>query len=166
MNDFEKVIKAIKRVLDTRTSYEVSKALGVPNRTINRYQNGTTPIENMTLGTAEKIYKYYEEMIRMEKESLEQAIKDFNEWSGAALLYYNKEKGYFNTVVFFNDVEKSQTVLKDDCFGIISKSERENLHIGEEGRQYIIEFVELLLDGWGTHQAEYQLASKYPSIFS
>lgn len=162
MNDFERMVKGIKRVLDTRSSYEVSKALGVPNRTINRYQNGTTPIENMTLATAQKIYEYYEEMIRMEKESLDQAIKDFNEWSGAALIYYNKEKGYFNTEVFFNDVEKSQTVLRDDCFGIISKNERENLLIDENGRQYIVEFVELVLDGWGPHQAEYQLAEKYP----
>lgn len=59
MNDFERVMRGIRRVLDTRTSYEVAKALNVPNRTINRYQNGTTPLENMTIGTAQKIFNYH-----------------------------------------------------------------------------------------------------------
>lgn len=59
MNAYEELLEGIHWVLNNRTSYEVAKALGVPNRTINRYQNETTPIKNMTLGTAEKIYRYY-----------------------------------------------------------------------------------------------------------
>lgn len=166
MNDFDKVMRRIQRVLKTRSSYEVAKALEVNNRTINRYQNGTTPLENMTIGTALKIYEYYEEMIKMEMETLDQAIKDFNEWSGAALIYYNKKEGYFNTEVFANDLHRSQTVLSEDCFGIFSKTERETtLRVGEKRRQFIIEFVELVLDGWEPFQADYQLVRKYgPSI--
>lgn len=166
MNDFEKVIKAIKRILDTRTSYEVSKALGVPNRTINRYQNGTTPIENMTLGTAEKIYNYYEGVIKVENETLEQAIRDFNNWSGPAILYYSRRRGYYDVEVFANDVQATQAVLSDDCFIVWSKTELEQDHIDNLHRECILDLVELVLDGWEPHQAEYQLASKYPSIFS
>lgn len=58
-NDYERMIEGIQWVLDNCSSYQVAKALGVPNRTVNRYQNGTTPLSNMTLGTAKKLYEYY-----------------------------------------------------------------------------------------------------------
>jgi len=167
MNDFEKVVKAIKRVLDTRTSYEVAKALGVPNRTINRYQNGTTPLENMTIATARKIYEYYEkEVKRVEIETLDKAIEAFNDWKGPALLYYNRKKGYFDVEVFDNDVQKVQTILSNDCFGVWSKGERDRVRLGDLHRKYIIDFVEMVLDGWGPHQAEYHLITKYPTLFA
>lgn len=63
--------------------------------------------------------------------------------------------------VFANDVQKAQTILKEGCFGVYSKTEVENTRIGEKRKKYIVEFVELVLDGWGPFQAEYQLASKY-----
>lgn len=59
VNEFNKVNKGIKWVLDNCTSYQVAKDLGINNRTVNRYQNGESPLENMTLGTAEKLYNYY-----------------------------------------------------------------------------------------------------------
>src|SRR5699024_9855656 len=46
-------------VLDNFTSYRVAKDLDITNRTINRYQNGNTPMENMTLKTAKMISDYY-----------------------------------------------------------------------------------------------------------
>ena len=66
-NAFEKVREGIQWVLDNQTSYRVAKDLGINNRTINRYQNGETPIGNMTIVTAEKIYNYYLEVMEMEK---------------------------------------------------------------------------------------------------
>lgn len=62
MNAYEEMKKGIQWVLDNRTSYRVAKDLGVNNRTINRYQNGTTELEAMTLETAGKIYNYYKEL--------------------------------------------------------------------------------------------------------
>src|SRR5690625_2108330 len=62
MNAYEKMLKGIKHVLDNCTAYRVSKDLNINARTINRYQNGTSPIENMTLETAGKIYNYYKEL--------------------------------------------------------------------------------------------------------
>lgn len=59
MNAYKELEFGIKWVLYTCTSYEVAKELGIQNRTINRYQNNTSPLENMTLGTAKKIYDYY-----------------------------------------------------------------------------------------------------------
>jgi len=61
MNAYEEMLKGIKHVLDNCTAYRVSKDLNINARTINRYQNGTSPIENMSLSTAKKIYEYYEE---------------------------------------------------------------------------------------------------------
>lgn len=58
-NAFKEVEKGVKWVLDNCTSYQVAKDLGINNRTVNRYQNGESPLENMTFGTAEKLYNYY-----------------------------------------------------------------------------------------------------------
>lgn len=59
MNAYNEMVKGIEWVLNNCTSYQVAKDLDINNRTINRYQNGTSPIENMALGTAKKIYNYY-----------------------------------------------------------------------------------------------------------
>src|SRR5690625_6978544 len=73
MNAYEKMLKGIKHVLDNCTAYRVSKDLNINARTINRYQNGTSPIENMSLETAGKIYNYYtknKERLEMKKYDL------------------------------------------------------------------------------------------------
>ena len=59
MNAYEDMLEGVRWVLKNQTAYRVAKNLGINARTINRYQNGETPIENMTLATAEKIYNYY-----------------------------------------------------------------------------------------------------------
>jgi len=51
--------QGIQWVLDNYSSYQVAKDLSINARTVNRYQNGETPLENMTLSTAEKLYNYY-----------------------------------------------------------------------------------------------------------
>lgn len=90
MNPYNKVTEGIQWVLDNRTSYEVAKDLGIQNRTINRYQNGTSPIDNMTLGTAEKIYNYYlKEMARMGKWEFE----GYTVHEETDLLRFEDEKG-------------------------------------------------------------------------
>lgn len=91
----------------------------------------------------------------------EKAIEDFNKWNGPAWLYINVKEGYIDTEVFHNDVGKSQTVLKDGCYCIFSKSERENYQIGEKRRKYIEEFSSLVQKGWEPYQIEYHLAGKY-----
>lgn len=58
-NAFKEVEKGIKWVLGNCTSYQVAKDLGINNRTVNRYQNGESPLQNMTFGTVEKLYNYY-----------------------------------------------------------------------------------------------------------
>ena len=73
MNAYNEVLKGVHWVLDNRTSYEVAKDLGISNRTINRYQNGTTPIDNMTAKTMGTIYNYY--LREMEKMTIKQAIE-------------------------------------------------------------------------------------------
>jgi len=50
--------KEIEELLKTKTAYRIAKDLGINARTVNRYQNGESPIGNMTLDTAEKLYNY------------------------------------------------------------------------------------------------------------
>lgn len=59
MNAYEETLKGVRWVLDNCTSYRVAKDLGINNRTINRYQNGESPIENMKAETLGLIYNYY-----------------------------------------------------------------------------------------------------------
>ena len=73
MNAYNEVLKGVQWVLDNCTSYEVAKDLGISNRTINRYQNGTTPIDNMTAKTIGTIYNYY--LREMGKMTIKQAIE-------------------------------------------------------------------------------------------
>lgn len=64
MNAYEEMSKGVRWVLENCTSYRVAKDLNISNRTVNRYQNKETPIENMTLATAERLYNYYLGMVR------------------------------------------------------------------------------------------------------
>lgn len=58
-NAYKEMEKGIKYVLKNYSSYRVAKDLNINNRTVNRYQNEETPIENMTLKTAKSLYEYY-----------------------------------------------------------------------------------------------------------
>jgi hypothetical protein len=70
-NAFEQMREGVQWVLDNCTSYQVAKDLRINNRTINRYQNGTTETSKMALETAEKLYSYYlEELNKMDREEL------------------------------------------------------------------------------------------------
>lgn len=59
MNAYNEMEKGIKHVLSNYSSYRVAKDLKINNRTVNRYQNEETPLENMTLKTAKSLYNYY-----------------------------------------------------------------------------------------------------------
>lgn len=98
-------------------------------------------------------------------ETLDKAIADFNNWNRSAVLYYNQKENYFSTEVFLNDVQQAESVFSKDCFGILSKNDHERFRIGEIRRKYIIEYVDLVLDGWDPFQAEYQLLKKYANIY-
>ncbi len=77
MNAYEEVMEKVQWVLDNYTSYRVAQALGINARTINRYQNGESPVENMKAETLGKIYNYYldqqKETVNMNK--IKQAIE-------------------------------------------------------------------------------------------
>lgn len=97
--------------------------------------------------------------ITLDMESLNEAIKDFNMWNKGAWLYYNQAENYFNCEVFANDVIQSQTGISDDCFVVFAKNEVDgSTSIAKKRTKYIIDFVELVLDGWSPMQAEYKLA--------
>ena len=60
--------KGIEILLKSKSSYRIAKDLNINARTVNRYQNGTSEIDKMEFGTAEKLYNYYlEEMANVEK---------------------------------------------------------------------------------------------------
>lgn len=164
MNAYAEMVKGVQWILDNRTSYRVSKDLGINARTVNRYQNKETPIQNMSLATAEKLYNYYLKEREKMMESLDQAIEDFNSWNRAALIYFNKSEGYFNTEVFTNDVQATQTFLTEGNYGVYSKSERDGseMNVGKVRKEYILDLAKLIMEGYDIMQAKYELADKYP----
>ncbi len=163
MDSYEQTLAGIKWVLNNCTSYKVAKDLGINNRTVNRYQNGESPIGNMSLETASKIFKYYlKERIQMNLESLETAIKDFNDWEKGARIYVDLRDGYFNTDVYHNDVQQDQSISPSNFMCVYSKGEREgHIRIGLKRREYITQYSRLILDGWEPDQAAYELAELY-----
>lgn len=83
MNAYKEMLKGIKWTLENCSSYEVSKEYGIPNRTVNRYQNGTSDINKMSLVTAQQLYDYY---IKKQKEAAEmEKLKQlYAEWRKAS----------------------------------------------------------------------------------
>ena len=69
----------IKSVIDSNiTSYQIAKAINVPVQTIDRYRNGSL-IENMKLGIAEKIVKYWEELNMTLEERILKSLAETDE---------------------------------------------------------------------------------------
>ncbi|MGX7098377.1 hypothetical protein ACWOBH_00030 [Globicatella sanguinis] len=69
----------IKSVIDSNiTSYQIAKAINVPVQTIDRYRNGSL-IENMKLGIAEKIVKYWEELNMTLEERILKSLAEMDE---------------------------------------------------------------------------------------
>lgn len=93
---------------------------------------------------------------------LNEAIKDFNFWHGSALLYVDIEKRHFSTIVFHDEEEVSKARLIKNLYGVITKDEKTEKYIGSRRKQYISEFVSLMVEGFNTEEAKYELAAKYP----
>lgn len=92
---------------------------------------------------------------------LDEAIANFNDWNRAAVLYVNIHEGYFETIVFHNDVEKAETVFTDGVYGIFNKEERGDRKIGDKEKNYILDYTRLIIDGYTPTQADYKLMDDY-----
>lgn len=78
-NAYKDLLNGVQWVLSNCTSYEVAKELNINNRTVNRYQNGTSTVENMALETAGKLYSYYLTK-KGEMEDMEKLQVVYAEW--------------------------------------------------------------------------------------
>lgn len=100
--------------------------------------------------------------MKIDIESLDHAISEFNDWNKGARLYLDITDGCFETSVYHNDVMMSETFSSDNFKTVYVKTEIEgNVTIGKKRKEYIIKLSELLLDGWESYQAQYQLAEYY-----
>lgn len=101
-----------------------------------------------------------------EYEGLDEAIKEFNEWNHAAVIYVNMEEKYFATETFPNDVAKAENCFAEGVYGVASKNDRDNnRNVGQARRAYIEDYVEMLEDGYSPMSAEYQLMDKHRALF-
>lgn len=58
MKELDKVKTAVKEILDSEiTGYKLAKIAGITESMVSRYRKGENQIENMTLGTVEKLLK-------------------------------------------------------------------------------------------------------------
>lgn len=100
--------------------------------------------------------------IKIDTESLEEAISEFNDWHKGARLYLDITDGCFETSVYHNDVMMSETFSTDNFKVVYSKIESDShINIGEKRKEYILKLSELLLDGWEFDVAQYNVAEYY-----
>lgn len=163
MDAYNETLRGVRWVLDKCTSYQVAKDLEINNRTINRYQNGESPIRNMKAETLGLIYNYYlKERMEMNMESLDKAIKEFNDWNHAARIYIDLEDGMFETQVYSNGVQMAENFSEENFVAVYTKDEYEDVKIADKRKEYIIEYARLILDGTEPTLAEYELADSFP----
>ena len=58
MDNLEEIKETIKKALTENTGYRLSKETGISLSVIQRFQNGTSDMDNMKLSTAERIYRF------------------------------------------------------------------------------------------------------------
>jgi|SRR5699024_7857511 len=98
----------------------------------------------------------------MNIESLERAIEEFNDWKKGARIYLDLSDGCFETSVYNNDVNMSETFSTDEYVVVYSKLEIDgDVKINKGRKEYIIKLSKLLLDGWEIWEAEYELSNEY-----
>jgi transcriptional regulator with XRE-family HTH domain len=112
MNAYEDTLRGVQWVMDNRTSYQVAKDLGVTNRTVNRYQNGETPIENMTLATAEKLYNYYLEEMEKMKVKITKVLTN----SALTVFALPQNKGEFNKRIKEDNTREIQVIVDENFY--------------------------------------------------
>lgn len=100
--------------------------------------------------------------VKIDMNTLDKAIKHFNEWEGVALIYLNTNEGYFETEVYHNDVQATETVLAEGICGVYRKNDRGSIYIGGRRKQYILEKSGMLMEGLDAATIDYRLMDKYP----
>lgn len=73
------MIEIIKKALNEYTAYEIAKAIGVTPQSLQKYKNDEASIENMRLGTALAIVKYWEELNMTLEERILKALAEMDE---------------------------------------------------------------------------------------
>lgn len=95
-------------------------------------------------------------------DSLDDAIKDFNDWGKGASIVLDKNDGYFSTVVYHNDVQAVQSRSPKNFITVYYKDEIDGqIKIGPKRRNYIEQYASLIIDGWTPDQADYKLSDIY-----
>src|SRR5699024_2273780 len=90
----------------------------ITNRTINRYQNGNTPMENMTLKTAKMIYDYYlnnKEEIKMENRTWERQNYevDMVDHDYDLKAFEVRQYGMVTWTIVPGDIESMKEIIED-----------------------------------------------------
>lgn len=155
------ILKLIKSGI---TAHQVAADTGLPRNTVYRIFSGETKLDNVKFSTTEILNKYYieEVWIKMNIESLDQAIADFNEWGKGARIYLDTTDGYFSADVYHNDAQMSQSITDESFVAVYEKDEiRGQLRIAEKLKAYIVKYARLVLDGWEPLQAEDHLVNEF-----
>lgn len=145
--------KVIEKLLESRSSYRIAKDLKINARTVNRYQNGTSEIDKMGFGTAEKLYNYYlkemeimgnikEVIAKIENGEIELKHSEPNyheeEYIGGSPSNYivHAIEGQEGLEVFFAEHEEIEELRQEIYDGTKDQSELEKLVINEYADQF------------------------------
>lgn len=89
-------IKRIEALLASDISGDrVEAATGIGKKTISNYRTGNAKIENMTLETADKLCRFWdqaknEKPVDIKLTGIRNAVGTFNAWQGPARVYFDK----------------------------------------------------------------------------
>ena len=93
--------KKIQKLLDSPITDEyIEEKTGIERKSISNYRTDNAKIMNMTLETASKLARFFDEIDELEEEKLlpekisgiKTAVKGFNQWYGDAIIHFDKRE--------------------------------------------------------------------------
>lgn len=106
--------KKIEKLLASPISGDrIEASTGIGKKTISNYRTGNAKLSNMTLETAAKLCAFWideesKELSAIKITGVKKAVGEFNQWQGAARIYFNKKKLSVETILYSNSEEASR----------------------------------------------------------
>lgn len=140
--------KKIEALLNANISASAIQAkTGVRNEAVSKYRSGAADINNMTLDTAKKLCDFWDLskggkiMDNTKIKGLKRAVGDFNNWQGAARVYYDRSDEKVWTNIYAGpgqwDEYSDQNIVQ-----ILSKST--NSILGRDDKTTMLQLAEMI----------------------
>lgn len=105
--DTEKIEKLLASPI---SGDRIEASTGIGKKAISNYRTGNAKLSNMTLETAAKLCAFWiseesKKLSAIKITGVKKAVGEFNQWSGAARVYFNKKELKVWTILYSNPEE-------------------------------------------------------------